>query len=83
MYKVVEFFTDLQDNDHPYNVGDVFPRIGMDVSKERIAELSGTSNRRGIVLIEEVIEKSEEVTEKVEKPKTSAKPKKATKKDKE
>lgn len=75
MYKVVKFFTDLQDNDHPYNTGDKFPRDGMEVSEERLKELSGTNNRRGMVLIEEVIE------EPIEKPKASAKPKKASKKE--
>ena len=54
MYKVKEYFTDLQDNNYAYNPGDVFPREGMKVSKKRLAELAGTENKRGIVLIEEV-----------------------------
>lgn len=54
MYKVIYFFTDLQDNDHPYNVGDIFPRKGVEVSKARIAELSGSDNKQGRPLIEEV-----------------------------
>lgn len=54
MYKVKEYFTDLQDNNYAYNPGDVFPRKGMKVSKKRLAELAGTENKRGIVLIEEV-----------------------------
>ena len=39
-YKVIEYFTDLQDNDHEYNVGDLFPRDGKEVSEERLTELS-------------------------------------------
>ena len=54
MYKVLTFFTDLQDDNHPYQPEDIFPRAGLEVSEERLAELSGTNNRRGIVLIEEV-----------------------------
>lgn len=53
-YRVIEFFTDLQDNDYPYNAGDVFPRKGKSVTADRIAELSGTQNKRGVALIEEV-----------------------------
>ena len=54
MYVVKVFFTDLQDNNHAYNVGDTFPRDGMAVTPDRIKELSGTQNKRGIALIEEV-----------------------------
>ena len=57
MYKVIEYFTDLQDNDRPYNVGETFPRKGLKVSDERLAELAGTENRRGIKLIEFVEDK--------------------------
>ena len=38
MYKVLHFFTDLQDNRHAYHVGDTFPREGIDVSADRIDE---------------------------------------------
>lgn len=54
MYRVVTYFEDLQDNRYPYNAGDVFPRKGMKVSKERFAELAGDKNRRGINLIVKV-----------------------------
>lgn len=54
MYVVKVFFTDLQDNNYAYNVGDTFPRDGMAVTPDRIKELSGTQNKRGIALIEEV-----------------------------
>lgn len=54
MYEVLVGFVDLQDKDHPYYVGDIFPRKGKRVSKKRIAELASDKNRRGIPLIKEV-----------------------------
>lgn len=62
MYKVVKYFTDLQDNSHAYNVGDIFPRNGLEVSEQRFKELSTTQNKRKTILIKEVEEK---LTEKV------------------
>lgn len=56
-YKVIKFFTDLQDNDYPYNEGDTFPRSGVTVTAERLEELSGKENRRGVPLIQMVEEK--------------------------
>ena len=46
MYKVIKYFTDLQDNEHPYNAGDTFPRDGLTVSRERIIELATASNKQ-------------------------------------
>ena len=57
MYKVIKSFTDLQDNNYAYYVGDTFPHNGVEVVAERIAELASDKNRRGIPLIEEVAEK--------------------------
>lgn len=54
MYKVIKYFMDLQDKNHPYNVGDVFPRKGLEVSAERLAELAGPNNKQGVPLIERV-----------------------------
>lgn len=54
MYKVVAYFNDLQDGGHEYNPGDEFPRDGINVSDDRLNELSGTSNRLGMTLIEKV-----------------------------
>lgn len=54
--KVIKYFTDLQDNNHEYNEGDVFPREGKEVSEERLAELSTKNNRQGFPLIERVQE---------------------------
>lgn len=44
MYEVIHYFTDLQDNEYPYNVGDIFPHDGLEVSKERLKELSTSNN---------------------------------------
>lgn len=59
MYEVIHFFTDLQDFNHPYNVGDIFPRNGLKVSEERLKELSGANNRQGKPLIRADEEESE------------------------
>lgn len=52
MYKVIKHFCDLQDKNHPYNVGDTFPRKGLNVTEERLAELAGSKNKQGKPLIE-------------------------------
>lgn len=54
MYKVIKFFTDLQDNNRPYNVGDTFPHAeaSYPVSNERLAELAGSDNLQGVPLIQ-------------------------------
>ena len=57
MYKVIKSFTDLQDNNHAYYVGDTFPHNGVEVDAERIAELSSDKNLQGVPLIEEIQEK--------------------------
>ena len=59
-YKVIHYFTDLQDFNHPYKVGDTFPRLGLKVSNERLEELASSKNKQGKPLIEKV----EEVKEK-------------------
>ena len=67
MYRVIEYFEDLQDNRQPYNVGDVFPKGDNKVTKERLNELATNKNRRHIPLIKKVDEP------KVEKPKKATK----------
>ena len=57
MYKVIKSFTDLQDNNYAYYVGDTFPHNGVEVGAERVAELSSDKNRLGVPLIEEIAEK--------------------------
>lgn len=44
--KVLEFFTDLQDNNYPYNAGDTYPREGYKPSAKRIDELATDKNVR-------------------------------------
>lgn len=63
-YKVIKYFTDLEDKSFPYEVGDSYPRKGLKVSKERIAQLMGSNNRQGVPLI------IEEVEEKIKKANT-------------
>jgi len=53
-YIVKEYFTDHQDNEYEYNVNDLYPRPGLNVSDERLTELSTTNNRRNIVAIEDI-----------------------------
>ena len=50
-YRVIKFFTDLQDNNYAYNVGDEYPRQGLKVSDARIKELSGSHNKQHTPLI--------------------------------
>lgn len=83
MYKVIKKFHDLQDGKktkngtvyHEYNEGDVFPRAGKDVSEERIRELAGSDNKRGVPLIEWVEEEAaaKNTAEKSPSGKTSSK----------
>lgn len=55
MYKAIVYFEDLQDEAHPYNVGDTYPRKGLKPTDERIEELATGKNIRGIPLIKEEI----------------------------
>ena len=57
MYKVIKYFTDLQDNNYAYYVGDTVPRNGVEAGAERVAELSSDKNLQGVPLIEEIMEK--------------------------
>ncbi|MEI3218462.1 MAG: hypothetical protein V8S08_01100 [Lachnoclostridium sp.] len=52
MYRVIKHFIDLHDNDHSYEEGDIFPREGVAVLDERIAELAGSDNKQHTPLIE-------------------------------
>ena len=73
MYKVIKHFTDMQDNNFAYNVGDEFPRKNFSVLPSRIKELAGSKNRQGCPLIEEIPdveeapEKKAKSTKKVDK----------------
>ena len=52
MYKVIKCFFDFHDNNHKYDVGDTFPRDGIEVTDRRLAVLSGKNNSQGEPLIE-------------------------------
>ena len=60
MYKVIKSFTDLQDNNYKYDVGDTYPRKGLNVLQSRINELASNKNLQRTPLIEEIPEKVEE-----------------------
>ena len=66
MYKVIKSFTDLQDNNYAYYVGDTFPHNGVEVGAERIAELASGKNRLCVPLIEEIAEKPKRMRKKKE-----------------
>ena len=59
-YKVIHYFEDLKDFNHPYNVGDIFPRIGMNVTENRLKELSSNKNKQGKPLIEKIDDEVEQ-----------------------
>lgn len=63
MYRVVRYFTDLQDNNYAYNAGDKFPRDGVEVSNERINELLSDQNKQCRQLIQYVDEFDSEVAD--------------------
>lgn len=65
MYKVIKRFYDLKAN-HAYSVGDTFPRNGVEVDAERVAELASDKNRLGVPLIERVTEKPKRTRKKKE-----------------
>ena len=51
IYKVIYPFRDLKDNEYIYNVGDIYPRHGVTVSKDRLNELKTSKNKIGKPLI--------------------------------
>ena len=69
MFRVVKLFTDLQDDNYKYEVGDEYPRLGLKPSLARIKELSGSDNKQGTPLIEEV----EDIVEEPKKKKRASK----------
>ena len=56
MYKVIKHFVDLQDSNHKYDVGDTYPRKGLNVLQSRINELASDKNKQKTPLIEEIPE---------------------------
>lgn len=75
MFKVIKKFKDLNDGSHLYEVGDEYPRAGKKASAKRLAELSGSNNKAGAPLIEEIKEEPEAPEPEEEKPKKKAKKK--------
>ena len=73
MFRVIKHFTDMQDNNFAYNVGDEYPRKGLSVLPSRIKELASDKNRQGCPLIEEITdvedkpEKKTKSTKKIDK----------------
>lgn len=79
MYKVIKYFTDLEDDNYAYHVGDTFPHEGKSVTKERLLELSSDKNKRHVPLIEEIkAEEPKEESKIMDEPKET-KAKKSTK----
>ena len=66
----------MQDNNFAYQVGDEYPRKGLNVLQSRINELASSKNRQGVPLIEEI-------PEVVEEPKKEKKSKSVEKADEE
>lgn len=64
MYKVIKHFIDLQDNNYKYDVGDTYPRKGLNVLQSRINELASDKNLQKTPLIEEIPENVEETKKK-------------------
>ena len=63
MFRVIKYFTDMQDNNFAYDPKDparnTYPRKGLSVLPSRIKELASDKNRQGCPLIEEIPEVEE------------------------
>lgn len=68
-YEVIEDFTDLKAGGHVYRKGEVFPAKGLNVSEERLKELSTAENKRKTILIEEVKDEPKKAAKKANKDK--------------
>ena len=65
-YKALTRFADLNDGNRIYEAGETYPRLGLDVTPERIAELAGSDNRMGYPLIAADVQKTPKETRKPE-----------------
>lgn len=74
MYKALVLFRDTQDNNHIYHEGDTYPRDGYTPTEERIKELLGCENRRGLPVIEEPLPFTEQEPVEQEEPVTEQAP---------
>lgn len=55
-FKVVNHFTDLKDNRHKYQVGDIYPREGYKPTLARIKQLMSGNNKLKKSLIKPIEE---------------------------
>lgn len=67
MFKVVYQFADLEDDGYIYQIGDDYPRKGVEPLKERILELSSKNNKIGKPLIEEIKDRPKKKSAKADK----------------
>lgn len=51
---VYKAWKDMEDENHLYKKGDIYPREGLKPTKKRIKELSSKNNKIGEILIEAV-----------------------------
>ena len=51
---VYKGWKDMEDENHLYKKGDIYPREGLKPTKKRIKELSSKNNKIGEILIEAV-----------------------------
>lgn len=57
---VYKAWKDMEDENHLYKKGDIYPREGLKPTKKRINELSSKKNKIGEVLIEAVKNEKED-----------------------
>ena len=69
-YIAVYEFADMHDGGFVYHPGDVFPRMGVEVSAERINALKSSTNRIGLPLIKEVGQTTARLEKAPENPET-------------
>ena len=79
-YKVLSEFADLQDGNHIYRVGDVYPREGYTPKDERVDELSTGKNllHKPLIQLLAVQEPETVVEEVVETPEAEEQPEEIT-----
>lgn len=68
MYIVIKEFVDLENNEHRYKAGDVFPFDNKKVSQERIINLATSLNNLGAPLITFIEDEVKKTTTRKSKP---------------
>ncbi len=66
-YKVIKAFLDLENNNHAYEVGKMFPYAGRFEDQSRLDELSSDNNKQGEPLIEKIVTEVEQPKKAVSK----------------